>query len=59
MWGGGERFTWFSLLLVNSVSFCAALNLLCADIYEPHCEKNGLRGFQQGQTETRLYNHKR
>ena len=28
-------------------------------IYEPRCEKNGLRGFRPGLTQTRLYNHTR
>ena len=26
-------------------------------IYEPRCEKTGLRGFRPGPTQTRLYNH--
>ena len=28
-------------------------------IYEPRCEKTGLRGFRPGGTQTRLYNHTR
>ena len=28
-------------------------------LYEPRCEKNGLRGFRLGPTQTRLYNHTR
>ena len=28
-------------------------------IFEPRCEKTGLRGFQPGPTQTRLYNHTR
>ena len=29
------------------------------DIFEPRCEKTGLRGFRPGPTQTRLYNHRR
>ena len=29
------------------------------DIYEPRCEKTGLRGFRPGPTQTRLYSHTR
>ena len=28
-------------------------------IYEPLCEKTGLRGFRPGPTQTRLYSHRR
>ena len=28
-------------------------------IYEPRCEKTGLRGFRPGPTQTGLYNHRR
>ena len=28
-------------------------------IYEPRCEKTGLRGFRPSPTQTRLYNHRR
>ena len=28
-------------------------------IYEPRCEKTGLRGFRPGPTQTRLYSHRR
>ena len=28
-------------------------------LYEPRCEKTGLRGFRPGPTQTRLYNHTR
>ena len=28
-------------------------------MYEPCCEKTGLRGFRPGQTQTGLYNHRR
>ena len=27
-------------------------------IYEPRCEKTGLRGFRPGPTQTRLYSHR-
>ena len=47
-------FLW-SLLL-----FCQ-INFVCIDvvIYEPHCEKTGLRDFRPGPTQTRLYSHRR
>ena len=32
---------------------------MCFPIYEPRCEKTGLRGFRPGPTQTRLYNHTR
>ena len=28
-------------------------------IFEPRCEKTGLRGFRPGPTQTRLYSHRR
>ena len=28
-------------------------------LYEPRCEKTGLRGFRPGPTQTRLYSHRR
>ena len=28
-------------------------------VYEPRCEKTGLRGFLPGPTQIRLYNHRR
>ena len=28
-------------------------------VFEPRCEKTGLRGFRPGPTQTRLYNHRR
>ena len=36
-----------------------AITHLKALVYEPHCEKTGLRGFRPGPTQTRRYNHTR
>ena len=33
--------------------------LVTITIYEPRCEKTGLRGFRPGPTQTRLYSHRR
>ena len=36
------------------------LGCLCACVqYEPCCKKTGLKGFQPGPTQTRLYSHRK
>ena len=45
------------VLVLMSVS---ALSFLCiCKLYEPRCEKTGLRGFRTGPTQTGLYSHRR
>ena len=43
-------------------SFCCPhktyLSLIVVLMYEPRCEKTGLRGFQPGPTQTALYGHR-
>ena len=36
-----------------------AMNVQGIKLIEPRYEKNGLRGFRPGPTQTRLYNHRR
>ena len=55
---------------VNLFRFCQ-INIICTDVavcdpvynmetvFEPRCEKTGLRGFRPGPTQTRLYSHRR
>ena len=50
--------------LIKTVNIKLSIYLLevsCVSLvlYEPRCEKTGLRGFQPGPTETGLYNQRR
>ena len=42
------------MILALNVSFI----LHSMDIFEPRCEKTGLRGFRPGPTQTGLYSHR-
>ena len=40
------------------INLWGTVNIYC-DLYEPRCEKTGLRGFRPGPTQTGLYSHRR
>ena len=40
-------------------NFVITCIMTVSDIYEPRCEKTGLRGFRTGPTQTGLYSHRR
>ena len=43
----------------RSLGYFVLKNILTCMIYEPRCEKTGLRGFRPGPTQTGLYSHGR
>ena len=45
----------FNIQISNKTGFQVQVQFL----FEPRCEKNGLRGFRPGPTQTGLYSHKR
>ena len=45
--------------LIHNYVVTAELSLKKNFTNEPHCEKNGLRGFRPGPIQTRLYSHMR
>ena len=50
----------FGLLRVGQlVGFETQHLSIYISLYEPRCEKTGLRGFQPGPTQTSLYSHRR
>ena len=70
--GGAAQLTFTgvaTLLVLNSkyfkIKFVSIDVAMCGSVhdvvtvYEPRCEKNGLRGFRPGPTQTRLYSHRR
>ena len=54
-----ERITASLSDFLAEMFLCHLVKWVVAGIYEPCCEKNGLRGFQPGPTLTRLYSLRR
>ena len=50
------------VLIVSVPGHCLSFALYscyCNNVFEPRCEKTGLRGFRPGSTQTGLYSHRR
>ena len=49
----------FNPMRTTKLEISLHISTFIASIFEPRCEKTGLRGFRPGQTQTGLYNHRR
>ena len=56
---------WYTLIVTSTIDlyFCSFLTFFCKDIhliiYQPRCEKTGLRDFRPGPTQTGHYSYRR
>ena len=41
------------------IAYCSDISRVFTGLFEPRCEKTGLRGFRPGPTQSGLYSHRR